>query len=226
MKVAYAPTRQKYTRHINGILESMPLAREFIMQSEPHCWANSLFLGDRWGVVNNNQAECWNNWVKPARFMPVAAMVDHIRTKIMVIMHDRREESNKMASELCPKQEKKLAINYMASRRLRVERASGWSFEVIENDKSYAVDLYKRECSCRSWQIDRMPCKHTCACIESKSLSVYDFTDHYYRVEMYKQAYQAVINPIPTFDMNMFPVDDDSVMNAPDSRSQPGHRRT
>ena len=114
----------------------------------------------------------------------------------------------------------------MASRRLRVEKASGWSFKVIKNDKSYAVDLYKRECSCRSWQIDRMPCKHACACIESKSLSVYDFTDHYYRVEMYKQAYQAVINPIPTFDMNMFPVDDDAVINAPDARSQSGRRRT
>ena len=58
MKAAYAPTRQDYTEHIDNILESMPLAKEFIMQSEPQCWANSLFHGDRWGVINNNQAKC------------------------------------------------------------------------------------------------------------------------------------------------------------------------
>ena len=131
-----------------------------------------------------------------------------------------------MVGELCLKQEKKLAINYMASRRLKVERSSGWSFEVIESDKSYAVDLHSRTCTCRAWQIDRMPCKHACACIEAKSLSLYDFTDQYYRVEMYKQTYQAVINPIPTFEMDMLPVDDDGVINAPDVRSQPGRRRT
>ena len=140
-KAAYAAMMQEYTWHINSILESMPLAREFIMQSGPRCWANALFPGDRWGVINNNQAECWNSWVKPARFMPVAPMVDHIRKQIMVMMHDRREESHKLVGNLCPKPDSKLKSNYMASRTLKVDISSEWRFEVVDRDKTYAVDL-------------------------------------------------------------------------------------
>ncbi|KZV34127.1 hypothetical protein F511_42591 [Dorcoceras hygrometricum] len=66
-KAAYAPSQQEFTRHINNILESMPLARTFIANSDPQSWANALFPGKRWGIINNNIAECWNNWVKPAR---------------------------------------------------------------------------------------------------------------------------------------------------------------
>ena len=158
--------------------------------------------------------------------MPVVAMVDHIRKQIMVMMHDRREQSYKLIGELCPKQEKKLATNYMASRTLKVDKSSGWSFEVVDNDRTYAVDLQSWTCSCRAWQVDRMPCKHACACIESKSLSVYDFTDQYYRIEMYQQTYKAVLNPIPTFDMHTFGIEEELIINAPDVRSQPGRRRT
>ncbi|XP_075474348.1 uncharacterized protein LOC142505302 [Primulina tabacum] len=48
----------EHEQHIKNILESMPLARDFIVNSEPQSWANALFLGNRWGVINNNIAEC------------------------------------------------------------------------------------------------------------------------------------------------------------------------
>ncbi|KZV52858.1 hypothetical protein F511_33545 [Dorcoceras hygrometricum] len=49
----------------------MPLARTFIANSDPQSWANALFPGKRWGIINNNMAECWNNWVKPVRYLPI-----------------------------------------------------------------------------------------------------------------------------------------------------------
>ncbi|KAG6537376.1 hypothetical protein ZIOFF_002466 [Zingiber officinale] len=86
-KVAYTPSLQEHEQHINNIIDSMPLARVFIVQSHPQSWANALFLGDRWGVMNNNIAECWNNWVKLAHYLPIVAMVDHIHMQIMNIIH-------------------------------------------------------------------------------------------------------------------------------------------
>ncbi|XP_073030655.1 uncharacterized protein [Primulina eburnea] len=86
-KAAYAPSLQEHEQHIKNILESMPLARDFIVNSEPQSWANALFLGNRWGVINNNIAECWNNWVKAARYLPIVGMVDHIRVQIKNMMH-------------------------------------------------------------------------------------------------------------------------------------------
>ncbi|XP_073154076.1 uncharacterized protein [Henckelia pumila] len=82
-KVAYAPSFQESEQHINSIFESMPLARGFILNSDPQSWANALFVGNRWGVINNNIAECWNSWVRSALHLPIVGMVDHIRVQIM-----------------------------------------------------------------------------------------------------------------------------------------------
>ncbi|XP_073138898.1 uncharacterized protein [Henckelia pumila] len=78
-KAAYAPSRHEFDEHINQITESMPLAIEFIVNSSPENWANALFLGKRWGIINNNMAESWKNWVKVARYLPIVSLVDHIR---------------------------------------------------------------------------------------------------------------------------------------------------
>ncbi|XP_073153608.1 uncharacterized protein [Henckelia pumila] len=61
-KAVYALSFQEYEQHINIIFESMPLARGFILNYDPQSWANALFVGNRWGVINNNIAECWNSW--------------------------------------------------------------------------------------------------------------------------------------------------------------------
>ncbi|XP_073137618.1 uncharacterized protein [Henckelia pumila] len=77
-KAAYAPSRHEFDEHINQITESMPLDIEFIVNSSPENWANALFLGKRWGIINNNMVESWNNWVKAARYLPIVSLVDHI----------------------------------------------------------------------------------------------------------------------------------------------------
>ncbi|XP_073152433.1 uncharacterized protein [Henckelia pumila] len=225
-KAAYAPSQQEFTRHINNILKSMPRASTFITSSDPQSWANVLFPGRRWGVINNNISECWNNWVKPARHLSIVSMVDHVRVQIMNMMHRRRETTSVMVQELSPKKEKALATTYIESRNLSINKSCGWKFEVVDGDKSFAVDLNEWTCSCKSWQINMLPCKHACAAIKSKSMSLYVFCDRYFHIEMYRQAYKGMTNPIPTFDMYETNNDEGSVINAPDIRSQPGRRRT
>ncbi|XP_073022649.1 uncharacterized protein [Primulina eburnea] len=212
--------------HMNNILESMPLAIAFIHKSEPESWDNALFRGNRWGVINNNIAECWNNWVKPACCLRVVSMVDHIRVERMNMMHRRCEATLGMVKELSPAKEKAVMRTYIESRTLRVHRSCGWKFEVVDGDKTCAVDLNEWTCSCRTWQIHMLPCKHACATIESKSMSVYAFCDNFFKTDMYRQTYKCIINPIPIFDMYEFNGDEGYVINAPDVRSQPGHRRT
>ncbi|XP_073130790.1 uncharacterized protein [Henckelia pumila] len=225
-KAAYTPLRHEFTQHIKSITDSMPLAQDFLVSSSPENWANSLFLGERWGVINNNIVESWNNWVKPARHLPIVAMVDNIRIQIMTIMQQRREKTLEMTRELSPRKEKDVSIAYGKSRTLKVLKSCGSQFEVVDGDKTFAVDLNSWQCSCRAWQIYRLPCKHACACIESKSLSVYQFCDGYFKVGMYRQAYKGIINPIPTSNMNEGYLDDGLTIYAPTTRSQPGRRRT
>ncbi|XP_073133346.1 uncharacterized protein [Henckelia pumila] len=226
-KAAYAATESEFIVHIISIIQSMPLAEEFIKNSEPENWANCLFSGKRWGIINNNQAECWNSWVKPARYLPIVSMIDTIRLQIMSMMNKRRESSLLMVGILSPKPESSLLQNYTKSRNLKVDRSSSLLFEVLDGDKSCAVDLGNWSCSCRIWKINGILCNHACAAIESKGLSIYDFCDSCYKVENYRRAYAAVVNPIPTFDFNAdLPHSNGDIIRPPDVRSQPGRRRT
>ncbi|XP_012830429.1 PREDICTED: uncharacterized protein LOC105951519 [Erythranthe guttata] len=232
-KAAIAPTRQEFEEHISHIVQSMPRAESFIRDSDPNRWANAYFSGDRWGIMNSNQVECWNGWVKDERSLPVPSMIDMIRIKIMKMIGNRREDSLVMAGTVCPRVEKRLLINYTASRLLKYTRSSGTRYEVYEEDKSYGVDLETRTCTCKSWQLDKLPCKHACACIESKGYSVFEFVDPCFRVDLYKEVYKYTINPIPSFDeefdlynaqTNHGP--EDVFINPPASKAQPGRRRT
>ncbi|XP_075473495.1 uncharacterized protein LOC142504537 [Primulina tabacum] len=61
-KAAYTPSRHEFSQHIKSIIDSMPLAHEFLVSVPSENWANSMFVGERWGVINNNIVESWNNW--------------------------------------------------------------------------------------------------------------------------------------------------------------------
>ncbi|XP_051127355.1 uncharacterized protein LOC127248854 [Andrographis paniculata] len=141
-KAAYAPLRKDFEHHITSVVEAMTLAQNFIAQSQPQCWANSLFQGTRWGIINNNIAESWNSWVRSARSLPFVGMLDSIRQQVMSMMNERREKSEKIGSKLCPKQENKLALSYMASRRLQCNQSSVSMFEVL--DRNDSVERYKK----------------------------------------------------------------------------------
>ncbi|XP_073127419.1 uncharacterized protein [Henckelia pumila] len=140
-KAAYTPLRHEFTQHIKSITDSMPLAQDFLVSSSPENWANSLFLGERWGVINNNIVESWNNWVKPARHLPIVAMVDNIRIQIMTMMQQRREKTLEMTRELSPRKQKDVSIAYGKSRTLKVLKSCGSQFEIVDGDKTFAVDL-------------------------------------------------------------------------------------
>jgi len=175
---ANATTFADFDLNLNNILTSLKESSKFIDESEPRRWANAVFVGDRWGIMNNNLAESWNSWIKEARTMPPLAMVDSIRVKVMKMMSERRDEGAWMNGVLCPEPDKIVQRNCLEARDVTVVVASGVLFEVFELEKRFVVDVEKRTCTCGKWQIEKLPCKHGCACIETLHQNVYDSVIH------------------------------------------------
>ena len=61
----------------------------------------------------------------------------------------------------------------------------------------FIVDLEKKECTCRGWQLTGLPCVHAIAFIGTRRVELEDFVDHYYSIEMFKAAYVTVVPPMP-----------------------------
>ncbi|XP_073122054.1 uncharacterized protein [Henckelia pumila] len=149
-------------------------------------------------------------------------IVDNFVKQIMKMMHQRRESTLLMTKEVSPRKYKYVVSAYMESRTLRIQRSCDWKFEVVDGEKSFVVDLVDMNCSCRVWQINKIPCKNACSAIEAKSMSVYDFCDKYFKIEAYRAAYKGHHNPIPTFDISESCVAESDIIQAPSKKAITG----
>ena len=84
---------------------------------------------------------------------------------------------------------------------LKVEECSEELAEVTAMGGSgfrFIVNLQERTCSCRQWQVSRIPCKHALAFITSLSdAPIENYVDLYYSVEKFRVAYNQLIPARP-----------------------------
>ncbi|XP_028065414.1 uncharacterized protein LOC114268439 [Camellia sinensis] len=71
-------------------------------------WANAFFRGKRYSEMSSNAAESYNNWIGGARELPITCMVDMIRVQSMTQLSNRKAESKRWTTKLCPVMEKKM----------------------------------------------------------------------------------------------------------------------
>ena len=58
------------------------------------------------------------------------------------------------------------------------------------------MDLEKRTCTCRKWDITSIPCCHAISCIFFNREAAKKYTNDYYKVSTYKACYEPIIDPI------------------------------
>ncbi|KAG5615953.1 hypothetical protein H5410_015777 [Solanum commersonii] len=64
------------------------------------------------------------------------------------------------------------------------------------------VDLLEKSCSCRKYDLIKIPCAHAMAALRSKhgneyGMSIYEYSLHLYKFEAYLLAYMDSINVVP-----------------------------
>ncbi|KAL7243140.1 hypothetical protein ACSBR1_015541 [Camellia fascicularis] len=94
-------------------------------------------------------------------------------------------------------QEKKLEEVFNDAKVWIVKKCSDDIYE-IQLDHSVMVDIGKRSCSCRLWEIDSFPCKHGFYAIKRSGKDLNCFLDDYYRVSSFCDSYTHSIYPVPS----------------------------
>lgn len=67
---------------------------------------------------------------------------------------------DKWNDTICPKIREKVDENIVLSRDSIAKPAVGKKFQVSKGENAFVVDLNKRTCSCREWDITGIPCIH------------------------------------------------------------------
>ena len=79
-KIAYAPTGVEYGVAVEEIRKYKSQLAAWVKRNEPEQWAQSKFTKERWGRLNNNAVESWNNWMCSLRRMSIPWLISgHIQ---------------------------------------------------------------------------------------------------------------------------------------------------
>ncbi|GLT55231.1 hypothetical protein SLA2020_283720 [Shorea laevis] len=122
-----------------------------------------------------------------------------IRKKLMRRYQVKREGIEKLTGKLCPKIAAKLEAVGVEAMECITTYAGDSMFEVsCPNSKQFVVDLARRRCGCRQWEIPRIPCPHAFSAILYDCGNPEDYVYQFYSLEMYKKAYAPMIYLMPS----------------------------
>jgi len=166
-----------------------------MMKTNPKHWSRAWFnIGSNCDSVDNNMCESFNNWIVDVRAHPIISMLEGIRTNVFVRIQQNRTKASKWNTRICPNILKK--VNKYID---LAQSCSGiWNgkdgYEVRQKDKRYIVDIEKRTCSCRYWQLAGIPCAHAITALFYSSQPAKDYIAQCYSVEVYNKIYGELIS--------------------------------
>ncbi|KAF3633322.1 putative C2 and GRAM domain-containing protein-like [Capsicum annuum] len=123
------------------------------------------------------------NWAKKwrARHKTIISMLEEIRVKIMTRIGTLREFPSTWKSNYSPMCLKALEKIINRSMNCTIQFNGVAGFKVKEGLCQHKVDIIKRTCSFRVWQLKGIPCAHGVAVILFKKYPLYEYIDSRYK---------------------------------------------
>ncbi|XP_019196362.1 PREDICTED: uncharacterized protein LOC109190352 [Ipomoea nil] len=196
---ARATTVNSFTRAMRNIHQLDVDAFQWLSDKHPSEWSRSHFTTSaQCDVLVNNICECFNAMILNARKLPLIPCLEALRNHLMPrFFNNRKKAANEWKSTICPRIMEKIAVNEEAAASYLCTQCDEDLFEVRGMwEDGQQVDLRKRSCSCRRWELTGIPCKHAIRAIWLKKLQVINFVSPMYSTECYLKAYAGSINPM------------------------------
>lgn len=135
------------------------------------CWARSQCPVRRFSFMTSNAAESFNGRLLWARQLPICSLVEVIRNVIEKWFNERRSLAYARDHQLTEEAYAKVSFSMKKELHFEIRATTTPNVYKVEDkeDQTYVVDLDKKTCECREFQLDLIPCPHAAAAIR------YDF---------------------------------------------------
>ncbi|KAL3516539.1 hypothetical protein ACH5RR_023441 [Cinchona calisaya] len=220
-RAASANTLEEHREHMNALRVLNQSAHDWLLREPPYTWARSHFSPrSKCDMISNNISESFNQWVKEARDKPVITMMEMIRRQLMSRYQEKKDMISKSNGHICPRIQKNIEEIKIAATCCEVSLAGEAVYEVVQGQKFFIVDVRRRSCICRKFDMTGIPCLHGAAAIMSSNHQVEEFVHEYYWKTTYLKAYEHMIVPIP--DKSQWIQTDYDPIMPPQMRRAPG----
>ncbi|XP_035842103.1 uncharacterized protein LOC118488828 [Helianthus annuus] len=204
-KLATSSTIEYFEENMQELKAFNAQAQIWLSSIHPKHWSKSHFSGRALSdVILNNMCEVFNSKILDARDKPVITLLEFIREYLMRRIVNVLRVQDGCDGLLTPYGNKKFEeIKHQASRCSVIW--NGEDHYQVKGPTGFGVvvDLKRRSCTCRKWEITGLPCKHVVAAIWNKNMyggRGIELPETYvhpvYTMERWKQVYRFKIYPI------------------------------
>jgi hypothetical protein len=195
---ADAYTEAEWSTEMEELKGVSPDAYDYLSKIDPSTWSKAWFsIFPKCDIIVNNLSECFNAWIVKQRDLPIISLIEMLRKKLMKRYQKKREGIIKMDGRICPKIFEQLDELSRDAGHCNGGYAGDGFFEVTHKHKQHVVNLVRRTCGCRQWDMTGFPCAHAICAIWKDSAKLVDYVSDWYIVDMLKKAYEHVVYPMP-----------------------------
>ncbi|KAL4022715.1 hypothetical protein IC575_016459 [Cucumis melo] len=152
-------------------------------------WSRVHCPGRRYNVMTTNIAESMNSILKEPRDLPIASFLENVRALLQRWFWERREEGIKVTYTLTKWAELVIQKKQEGDLTMKVNPIDCYQFHVKDLDKEDVVNLQTKECICKEFQAEQLPCSHAIAAARDRNINVYSLCANYYTNECLLAAY-------------------------------------
>ncbi|XP_031108605.1 uncharacterized protein LOC116013086 [Ipomoea triloba] len=203
-KTARATTVNSFRTALQELRNLDEEAFAWLGDKHPSEWSRSHFTGTaNCDILVNNISESFNAMILQARESPVINCLEIIRKKIMLRLFESRTQAAQWTGIVCPNIVRKIdEIEKLAGGLIGYQSAP-MLFEIIgTHSGQYTVDLGRRVCSCRKWDLTGIPCPHAVCAIWIKHGKgpIWQYVDSCYLISTYMKTYEGCIKPMSGYE--------------------------
>ena len=185
-----------FKKIFTAIFGISPEIGNYLIEADVSKWARCQFPGYRYDVRTTNPAESINSALRSPREFPVIPLLDSIREMMTRWFFKRRTLSFKHTQPLTIAVEKKIDRRIEKGKKFLVSPIGDDRFLVQGDTFECLVDLVRRTCSCRKFDLMKIPCRHAIKAAFSVGKQAHTLTDDMYTTASWRSVYEETINPI------------------------------
>ncbi|XP_062100040.1 uncharacterized protein LOC133805910 [Humulus lupulus] len=160
-------------------------------------------------------AESWNNVIAEARGWPITCLMEFMRHTLQKWFFERRTVASAATGPLATEVEadlRKLADKPTTSFPFP---SNQYEITVFDGDLDGDVDLRRKTCSCKRFDLTGLPCEHALAGARDRGISPYSLCSRFYTVEAWLSSYGGSVYTLGNEESWVIPNDIGSMMIAP-----------
>ncbi|KAJ9548454.1 hypothetical protein OSB04_020997 [Centaurea solstitialis] len=203
-KCATATTVPQFQKEMEELRKFNADTYNWLKEIPPHHWSRSHFTGRaQCDVLLNNMCEVFNRQLVGGRDKPIITALEFCREYLMKRLVIVQKVIDKSQGPLTPTASKLLEKNKREASQYVVLWNGEHEYQVSGAwGDQCCVDLLKKTCACRKWELTGIPCKHAVAAIWYSAVNggEVDFLEKwlhpYYHLDTWRKMYAFKIKPV------------------------------